>query len=304
MPQTSVVVVLLLVEVVDDDVEVEDVDVVDVEVVLSVVEVEELVEVVDVDSVVLVVEVDDVVVLVSEVLVVVDVAVVVELVEFVVLVVLGSGAHEQCAGRLLHAPMAAVSPALYLVSLSLLVDVGAVNREQNRSGELPNTTWTSTSPWGTASSPYVTPPFFFSLIFPARTCAVLRVTSSFHLYFVGGPLAGTWVHPGVTVGEADSVRHWQSVALKTTTDAPLAGGSSTAPKPGVNGIAGCFAKYWMLCAPGLLLRLLTCTLTRSPAAVVSNTMSAAIARAVRATASATARVMGASLVMIALNISC
>lgn len=152
VPQTSVVEVVLLVEVLVDTVEVEDVDVEvdevdvddvdveldDVDVVLSVVEVDELVDVVDVDSVVLVV----------------DVVVVVELVEFVVVVVvLGGGAHGQCAGRSLHAAMTAVSIALYFVSLSLLVDVGAVNREQNRPDELPNTSWTSTSPWGTVSSP-------------------------------------------------------------------------------------------------------------------------------------------------------
>src|SRR5262245_20700717 len=121
-------------------------------------------------------------------------------------------------------------------------------------------------------------PFFFSLILPARTWAVLRVRSSFHLYFVGVPVAGDCVQPGVTVGAAESARHWQSVALKTTADATLATGSSTAPAPGVNGMAECLAKYWMLCAPGLLLRLLTCTLTLSPAAVDSSTMSAAIAR--------------------------
>jgi hypothetical protein len=84
------------------------------------------------------------------------------------------------------------------------------------------------------------------------------------LYLTGVPLGGTGVHPGITVGADSSVRHWQSVSLKTTAVAPFVGGSSTEPLPGVNTMAVALARYWMLCALGSLLRLLTWILARSP----------------------------------------
>src|SRR6185295_18164718 len=99
------------------------------------------------------------------------------------------------------------------------------------------------------------PPRILSLIFPSATCAVLLVVASFHLYLTGVPVAGSGVHPGLTVGAGASVRHWQSVSLKTTAAAPFVGGSSVDPPPAVNAIASALAEYWMLCVVGSLLHL-------------------------------------------------
>jgi hypothetical protein len=176
----------------------------------------------DVDDVVLVLEVvdDDVLeVLVSVEVVVVEVVVVEELVDGGVVVVVG-GAQEQCAGTSAHvAKPSGTAFERYRVAVS--GKPGLPKRVQNRSAELPNMICSSTSPCGVPSSPYVMPPRFFSLILPSPTWPTLFVASSFHLYRRGAMKAGTPVHPGSIVGAVARFRHWQSVALNTTAEAPL-----------------------------------------------------------------------------------
>jgi hypothetical protein len=125
------------------------------------------------------------------------------LVELLVVVVV---AHGQIGGTVVQAAKPEATFALYFVAVSLFGS-GAAKRVQNVSVEAPNTTWTSTSPCGAASSPYVMPPFVLNFILPAETWALLLVRTSFHLYFVGVPLDGAGVHPGVTVGAGANVRH-------------------------------------------------------------------------------------------------